>query len=363
MTVLLPADLRSALGAFASVGVALFAFGVGLELDGSALRHRGHVAVAVSHASIALPFVGGCFLALGLKGELGPPGAFAPFCLFLGTAMSVTAFPVLARILEETGLLRTPLGHMSILCAAVDDVTAWIVLSVVVALARSGGWLPAVRTLVLAGILVAVMLGPVRHLLESVGSRPARASAALAASAALLTAAVTDWMGLHVIFGAFLAGCAMPRSGPLAEEARRLAPLTTGVLLPLFFVMSGLQVDLRGLGQHPGELVAGVAILAVAISGKMLGAGLGALWGGATRTDAVAIGVLMNTRGLTELVVLGVGLQLGVLSPPLYTLLVLMALVTTGMTAPLLRRLGVSGRMGTTETTASSSGRATGNQR
>ena len=135
----------------------------------------------------------------------------------------------------------------------------------------------------------------------------------------------------------------MPRSGPLREQARRLAPLTTAVLLPLFFVMSGLQANLRGLGQHPGELLAGLAILAVAVSGKLLGAGLGAVWGGATRTDALAIGVLMNTRGLTELIVLGVGLQLGVLSPALYTLLVLMALVTTAMTVPLLRRLSTQG--------------------
>jgi Kef-type K+ transport system membrane component KefB len=340
---LLPPGVREQLGAFATVGVALFVFGMALDLSGEALRHRGRIAAWVSHASIALPFVGGCFLALLLPARLGPQGAFAPFCLFLGAAMSVTALPVLARILEETGLIATSVGQLAILCAAVDDVTVWLILSFVVAIARSGGWAPTLRTMALSALLVVVVLGPVRRLLNSVGNRPGHASPALAAGVALLASASSDWIGLHAIFGAFLAGCAMPRDGPLRRGAQALAPLTKGVLLPIFFVLSGFQVDLRELWSHPSELVAGALILLVAIGGKLIGATVAALWSGSTRPDALKLGVLMNTRGLTELVVLGVGFQLGVLSRALYTLLVVMALVTTAMTAPLLRALGVQG--------------------
>ena len=341
---LLPAPLRAQLGAFANVGVALFVFGLGVELDWSMLRRRSHAALWVSHASIAVPFVGGCFLALTLGGKLGPQGSFAPFCLFLGVAMSITAFPVLGRILEETGWIRTRVGQLSVVCAAVDDVTAWLVLSLVVAIARSGGWGTTLQTTLLAAALATLMLGPVRRLLAAVAGRPAVASAAVAGSVGLLAAGASDWIGLHAIFGAFLAGCAIPRAGPLYEHARRLSPLTSGLLLPLFFVVSGLQVDLRGLVHHSGELVAGLAILGVAVAGKVGGAAVAGRWTGLPKSEALVLGVLLNCRGLTELIVLGVGLQLGVLSRSLYTVLVLMALTTTAMTTPLLRLVAPSPR-------------------
>jgi Kef-type K+ transport system membrane component KefB len=339
VTDLLPPSLQVQLGALANVGVVLFVFGLGLELDGRALRNRSHAAIWVSHASIAVPFVGGCFLALVLPSRLGAPGSFGPYCLFIGAAMSITAFPVLGRILDELELRHTPLGHLSIVCAAVDDVTAWIALTVVVAMARSSGAASTVRTILFGAVLVAVMLIPVRRLLSSLVDHSGMSSLALVVAIALLTAAVSDLIGLHAIFGAFLAGCAIPRRGNLKERARGLAPLTESVLLPLFFVMAGLQADLRGLLSHPGELVAGLAILAVAVAGKLGGAWVAARRTGSPQSEALALGVLMNTRGLTELVILNVGLQLGVLPSPLYTLLVLMALITTIMTAPLLRLL------------------------
>jgi Kef-type K+ transport system membrane component KefB len=334
---LLPSALRVQLGALANIGVILFVFGLGLELDWSALRRRSHEALWVSHGSIAVPFVGGCFLALALRGFLGPRSAFGPFCLFLGVAMSITALPVLGRILEESGWIRHPVGQLAIVCAAVDDVTAWVVLSVVIAIARSDGWVTTMRTILLAGVLAVVMLGPVRRLLLRVADWPGMASVAVAASVALLAAAASDWIGLHAIFGAFVAGAAMPRRRHLHEEARRLAPLTAAVLLPLFFFLSGLQVNLGRVAHSGPRLLAGLAVLAVAVSGKVGGAVLAGRWVGLPRSERLALGLLLNTRGLTELIVLGVGLQLGVLSRDLYGLMVLMALATTVMTVPLLR--------------------------
>ncbi|TMK53572.1 MAG: cation/H(+) antiporter, partial [Actinobacteria bacterium] len=329
--------LQAQLGGLANIGVALFVFGLGLELDWSAVRRRSHEAVWVSHASIAVPFVGGCFLALALRGSLGPSSAFGPFCLFLGVAMSITAFPVLGRILEESGWIRHPVGQLALVCAAVDDVTAWVVLSLVVAIARSGGWATTMRTILLAGALAAIMLGPVRRILLKVADWPGIVSVGGVASVALLAAAASDWIGLHAIFGAFLAGAAMPRRGRLHEDAQRLAPFTTAVLLPLFFVLSGLQLNFRGFA-HPGpEILAGLAVLAVAVAGKVGGAVLAGRWVGLPRSERLALGLLLNARGLTELIVLGVGLQLGVLSRDLYSLMVIMALITTVMTAPLLR--------------------------
>lgn len=333
---LLPPGLRSELGVLANIGIVLFAFGLGLGLDGRHWSTRARAAVWVSHASMAVPFVCGCFLALTLSGPLGPTGAFAPYCLFLGAAMSITALPVLGRILDDTGLKTSSLGQLAIVCAAVDDVTAWIVLSVVVAVARGHGAWPTVRILLLGAVLALMVLGGMRRLLGRLADCP---SAALAAGLALVGAAASDWIGLQAIFGAFLVGCAMPRSGALAEHARRLGPLNEAVLLPIFFVTAGLQVDLRGLTHHPGELAAGAAVLAVAIVTKLGAGALAARASGMRRAEAVALGVLMNTRGLTELIVLQVGLQLGVLPRGLYTVLVVVALVTTAMTMPALRRL------------------------
>lgn len=340
---LFPLELVSQLSVLADLGVVFFAFGLGLEVDMAGLRRQSHTALWVSHVSIAVPFVSGCFLALVLRGELGPNGSFTAFCLFLGAAMSITAFPVLGRILEDNGLTRTAMGRLVIVCAAVDDVTAWIGLSLVVAVARGHGAVPTLRMVALGAALAVAVLKVARPFLaRTMASVEGASSTALLAGFALLAAAVSDWIGLHAIFGAFLAGCAIPRQEGVRRELQRMGPLVDGVLLPLFFVIAGLQVDLRRLVHHPEELVPAALILAVAVAGKLGGSALAAYLTGSSRRDALAIGVLMNTRGLTELVVLQVGLQLGVLRVPLYSLLVLMALATTAMAGPLLRALGVT---------------------
>jgi len=352
-TALFPAAVRPSLQALASVGVCVFMFLVGLELDRNLLRGQSRIATSVSVSAIVLPFTLGALLALYLAGN-HPTGHRLAFVLFLGTAMSITAFPVLARILADKGLIRTPIGGLALACAAVDDVLAWSLLAVVAALAGGGAhpW----RAL-LAVPFAAVMLYVVRPLLARLAARRADGRAAgradgrrltgllagagvlVAVSAGLLLSAeATGWMGLHAIFGAFLFGVVMPREGAAALRERAL-PLIERVcwilLLPVFFMVAGLKVDLSAVDATAlGELG---LILLVAIGGKLAGAFLGARVNGVRTRHSAVLAILINTRGLTELIVLTVGLQLGVLDPALYSLMVVMALVTTAMTGVLLR--------------------------
>ncbi len=352
-TALFPAAVRPSLQALASVGVCVFMFLVGLELDRNLLRGQSRIATSVSVSAIVLPFTLGALLALYLAGN-HPTGHRLAFVLFLGTAMSITAFPVLARILADKGLIRTPIGGLALACAAVDDVLAWSLLAVVAALAGGGAhpW----RAL-LAVPFAAVMLYVVRPLLARLAARRADGRAAgradgrrltgllagagvlVAVSAGLLLSAeATGWMGLHAIFGAFLFGVVMPREGAAALRERAL-PLIERVcwilLLPVFFMVAGLKVDLSAVDATAlGELG---LILLVAIGGKFAGAFLGARVNGVRTRHSAVLAILINTRGLTELIVLTVGLQLGVLDPALYSLMVVMALVTTAMTGVLLR--------------------------
>ena len=341
MNRVLSVSLVEQLDVLATIGVALFAFALGLDLDLSRLQRHSKAVVWVSHASIAVPFVSGCFLAAALKGPLGPRGSYTAFCLFIGAAMSVTAFPVLARILRDNGLIDTTVGQLSLACAAVDDVSAWVGLSVVAAVAQGNGPDDTMRMVVAGALLVFVVLAVVRPLFRAADADGRVASVAVPAAVAFLTAGVSDLIGLHAVFGAFLAGCAMPRRRGLAVELERLAPLTETVLLPLFFATAALDVDLRRIVTHPNELLAAALIIAVAVVGKIGTAYLVASRTGCTKRDAFALGILVNTRGLTELIVLRIGVELGVLAPQLYTLLVLMAVVTTMLTSPLLRLVGV----------------------
>ena len=359
MHALFPADRMGSLSTLSNLGVILFMFVVGLHLDGALLGQRAKAAVAVSWASIVVPFALGAALAPWLHpGFAGTGVALLPFTLFLGAAMSVTAFPVLARILNERRLMNTPAGSIAIAAAAVDDVSAWCLLAVVVAVARgaaAGG-----RFLLLflgSAAYVLFMLFVVRPALRRWQARRVRARAAVSAAGvsaaqeeraaagaeaigaavllALGSALVTEWLGVHALFGAFLAGAIVPREGGLARDlAGRLEGMVTTVLLPLFFAFTGLKTE---IGLVNGALwgVAAVILLA-AMAGKLGGAAGAARLAGMTWRDALAVGVLMNTRGLMELVILTIGLEIGVLSPTLFAMMVFMALVTTVMTAPLL---------------------------
>ncbi|MFE9479462.1 cation:proton antiporter [Streptomyces spororaveus] len=327
------------------LGLLAFMFLVGLELDLKSLRGHTRVAVAVSQAGMLLPLALGALLALAMYGGFAPEGVGRmPFTLFMAVAMAITAFPVLARILVDRGLYGTPLGALAMACAAVDDVVAWCLLALVVALSTAGSPLEAATTAGLAVAFTLVMLYAVRPLLARWSARADRAgdAAVLVAlfSGLSLSALATDLIGVHALFGAFLFGVVTPRTGQRIEaSAARLRAFTVPVLLPLFFVHTGLRTDVGGLTASPGLWLWTAAILFVAFAGK---------WGGATGAaracgrpwrEALSIGALMNCRGLTELVVLNVGLELGVIGPQLFTMLVLMALLTTAVTSPALTRL------------------------
>ncbi len=341
---LFPIDTRPFLSLLASIGLVLFMFVVGLELDVSLVKGRGRVAGSVSIVSIVLPFTMGFGLA-HLLDDLRPPGAdFLPFALFMGAAMSITAFPVLARILTDRRMHRTETGGLALACAATDDILAWTLLAVVVGLAGGAdhgsgpSWIIylAIPFALVAIFVVRPMLTRLTTMYRKAGElTPTILSIVLIGL--LLFAAATEYLGVHYIFGAFLFGAILPHeeAAQLRHEILvRLEQISVLLLLPVFFLVSGLKVDLRGLSLE--NLVQLVAILAVAIVGKYVGAYVGARSAGVPHWQANALGILMNTRGLTELVILNVGLELGLLSQELFTMMVVMALVTTVMTGPLL---------------------------
>jgi Kef-type K+ transport system membrane component KefB len=334
------------LNAVSQVGLLLFMFLVGVELNPRLLRGAGHTALVASHASIIAPFFLGSALALALYPRFSDDSvSFAGFALFMGASMSVTAFPVLARILTERDLLKTRVGTVAIACAAVDDVTAWSILAGVVVIVRATAGttgLPLWATLLGSATYIAVMLFAVRPLLRRLDD-PVRQRGGITQNAlagvlllALVSALVTEWLGIHALFGAFLAGVALPKDGRFAAELNaKLTDVTVVLFLPLYFAFTGLRTGL-GLVSGPEMWLFCAAIMVVAVAGKFGGSALASRLTGLDWRGAGAVGVLMNTRGLMELVILNVGLDLGVLSPALFAMMVLMALVTTFMTSPLL---------------------------
>jgi Kef-type K+ transport system membrane component KefB len=338
-----PAPSLGFVNAVSQVGLLLFMFLVGLELDATHLRRQGRTALLTSHASIVAPFLLGTALALALYPRLAPAGvAFTPFALFVGAAMSVTAFPVLARILADRGMTATPLGALAIVCAAVGDVTAWCILAAVVVIARAASAASLAFTLAGTAVYLAVMLTLARPVLARVAERAARPGSsaqtqlAIVMLLALTSAWVTDRLGIHALFGAFLVGALLPPSGPLAEAlSSRVRDLMIVLLLPLFFAFTGLRTTVSLISGGWLWLACGLVLL-VAIAGKLGGSAIGARAAGMGWRDALSLGALMNTRGLMELVILNVGLDIGVLSPTLYAMMVVMALVTTALTTPLL---------------------------
>jgi Kef-type K+ transport system membrane component KefB len=342
---LLPREIGPHLGVIAQVGVILFMFLVGLELDTRLLRKRSHATVAISHASIVVPFVLGSTLALWLYPKLASRGvSFTAFALFMGVSLSVTAFPVLARILSERGLNRSRLGTIALACAAVDDATAWCLLAFVVGIVRAEATSSFV-TLGLTLLYVAVMLLLVRPVVgrlvrrqELVGKLD-RTSTTVAFLALLASALVTESIGIHALFGAFLLGAIVPHESLLARELTgRIEDFVVVLLLPVFFAFTGMRTQIGLLDSTTDWLLCAV-IIAVACIGKFGGSAVAGRLTGLSWREACSVGVLMNTRGLMELVVLNVGLDLGVISPRLFAMLVIMAVVTTLLTSPLLHLL------------------------
>ncbi len=349
-TFLFPATSMPALRLFSQVGVVLYMFLVGIDLDLGRLRQKAHAAILVSHASIVVPFFLGAGLCLFIYTAVAPANiGFTPFALFLGTAMSITAFPVLARILDERRLMGTFLGSTTIACAAVDDVTAWCLLAVVVAIASASGIASAMLTVALTIAFIALMLLVIRpRAARFMNSeyRQETASKGLVASVlvfALTSALFTEIIGIHALFGAFLAGAVMPASAALRSFLReRLETFTTVLLLPLFFAFTGLRTQIGLLADLQSWSLCLIVIL-VAVAGKFGGSALAARWTGISWKDSLAIGVLMNTRGLMELIVLNIGYDMGILSPRIFAMMVLMALVTTFMAGPLLQLMRIGG--------------------
>jgi len=340
---LFEASSLTTLKLFAEIGVVLFLFVVGLELDLTSLRKMAHTAVVVSQASIVVPFGLGVALSLFLYRELAPPGAtFLAFALFIGIAMSITAFPVLARILSERRLTGTHLGNTAITCAAVNDVTAWMILAVVVAAVGTGGFRPAAATVAWTLAFSIAMVWLVRPrlarlLARAKGDALSGRTAMTGALVFLLASALaTESIGIHALFGAFLAGAVIPRAAGLREALTlRLEELTSVLLLPLFFAFTGLRTDIGLLNDSRGWLLCGLIVI-VATVGKLGGTLFAARLTGLGWVDSFALGALMNTRGLMELIALNLGYELGILSSRAFAMLVVMALATTLATGPLL---------------------------
>lgn len=345
---LFPDDARPYLEVVAQLGLVVFMLLVGLELDLTLIRGKERLAAVISATSVVLPFVLGAGLAVVLwqyhnvvKGE---DVRLLPFALFIGAAMAVTAFPVLARILSERGMQKTSIGALTLACAAVDDVLAWSLLALVFAVVKSESPTDVLVVFGLSVVFVAVMFTIVKPQLARLAGAYARSGKitstifSVVMVGALTSAFITEWIGIHAIFGAFLFGVIMPRRDSVAmnhDLFERLEGIAVLLLLPVFFIVSGLEVNLPSVGVSGLWQLA--AIIAVAVTGKFAGALIAGRLQGLPNRKAATIGVLMNTRGLTELVILNVGLNAGVLSPELFSLMVVMAIVTTVMTEPLLR--------------------------
>lgn len=338
---LFPANGLGALNSLSQVGLLLFMFQIGLELDVRKLRSMGRAVVFTSNMSILIPFIAGGFLALFLHPRLSSDAVpFSIFALFMGTAMSITAFPVLARILKERNLLQSKVGSIAISCAAVDDITAWCLLAFISLRVRSGVGTPLWFTLGGLVAYIAFMTLVMRPLLSR---NPAfkretisNDTLAFVLLLAFLSAWATEQLGIHALFGAFFAGAMLPRSEGLARSViNKLGVINTVLLLPLFFAFTGLRTSVGLLSSETLWLYCGL-ILLVAVAGKLLGCVVSVRSAGVSWREALSVGVLMNTRGLIELVILNVGLDLGIISPTLFSMMVIMALVTTFMTTPLL---------------------------
>jgi Kef-type K+ transport system membrane component KefB len=344
----------------ADLGLVFFMFLVGLDMNTGLMKREGRKSVVISTSGIALPFGMGMVLAWFLapvnsggrflEGTSHPPTTFT-FAIFLGASMCITAFPILARYLVETGLYKTPVGTSALCAAAVDDAIAWILLAAVIGITKTGSALNALPALMLTVLYAAFMFTAGRRLLAGLAKRYDATGAltidqvAIVLAGVLLSAFATEKIGIHAIFGAFIFGIVMPkRSGITQALTEKVEDFTVIVLLPVFFAVVGLRTNLLTLNS-PSLLGWLGLILAVATASKFIGTGLAARLTGSTMRDSIIVGALMNTRGLTELVILSIGLSLGVLSDVTFAMMVIMALTTTVIAAPIVNRLASRGEL------------------
>jgi len=340
---LFPANSLGNLQVLSQIGLILFMFVIGMELDLKVLKNKANEAVVISHASIVIPFALGIGLSYYLYFQFAPPGVeFLSFSLFMGIAMSITAFPVLARIVQERGIHKTRLGTIVITCAAADDITAWCLLAVVIAIAKAGNFISSFYIIGLAILYVLLMLLVVKPFLKRVGDLYAKKEdikkpvVAIFFLTLIVSSYLTEIIGIHALFGAFMTGAIMPDISRFRNVfIEKVEDVSVILLLPLFFVFTGLRTEI-GLINEPYLWKVTGCIILIAVVGKFFGSALAAKFVGQTWRESWTIGALMNTRGLMELVVLNIGYELGVLSPKVFTMMVIMALVTTFMTGPAL---------------------------
>ncbi len=337
-----PASLKY-LNALSQIGLLLFMFIIGLEFDQKLLKGRGHAALLISHVSIILPFMLGTLISLYLYPFLSSKQVtFTAFALFVGASMSITAFPVLARILSEKNLIKTKIGTITIACAAINDLTAWSILAFVVTIVRAGSNnIPLWLTLTGAVVFILIMIFAIRPLAaklevyyENKGNVLTNDILGMVILLMLFSAWTTEWLGIHALFGAFFMGAMMPRNKYFINSiVEKLNDITVVLLLPIFFALTGLNTNVGLISGTQMWMFFGI-ILAAAVIGKMGGSTIAARISALNWREAAGLGILMNTRGLMELIILSIGLELGVISHVLFTMLVLMALVTTFMTTP-----------------------------
>ncbi|MBW7675040.1 cation:proton antiporter [Chryseobacterium chendengshani] len=340
---LFPKESLGNLQFLSQIGLILFMYIVGMELDLSVLRKKAHDAVVISHASIIIPFALGIGLSYFIYQEFAPDGVqFTSFALFIAIAMSITAFPVLARIVQERNLQKTKLGTIVITCAAADDITAWCILAAVIAIVKAGSFASSIYVILMAIGYVFLMIKIVRPFLKRIGDLQAEKNTinkpmvAIFFLTLILSAYATEVIGIHALFGAFMAGAIMPENAKFRSLfIDKIEDVALVLLLPLFFVFTGLRTQIGLLNEGHLWVTAG-AIILVAVVGKFAGSALTAKFLGINWKESLTIGALMNTRGLMELIVLNIGYDLGVLSPEIFAMMVIMALFTTFMTGPAL---------------------------
>ncbi len=340
---LFPAASLGNLKFLSQIGLILFMFVIGMELDLKVLKNKANEAVVISHASIVIPFALGIGLAYYVYNQFAPEGVkFLSFSLFMGIALSITAFPVLARIVQERGIHKTKLGAIVITCAAADDITAWCILAVVIAIVKAGTFVSSLYIIMLAILYVAAMIYIVKPFLKRIGDLYGSKDSIVKPVVAIfflvliISSYATEVIGIHALFGAFMAGAIMPDVPKFRTIfIEKVEDVALILLLPLFFVFTGLKTEIGLINDPYLWQVTGFIIL-VAVVGKFLGSALAARFVGQTWRDSLTIGALMNTRGLMELIVLNIGLELKVLTPEVFTMMVIMALVTTFMTGPAL---------------------------
>ena len=338
---LFPAESLGNLGFLSQIGLILFMYVIGMELDLKVLKNKANDAVVISHASIIIPFALGIGLSYFIYQKFAPTGVeFLSFSLFMGIAMSITAFPVLARIVQERGIHKTRLGTIVITCAAADDITAWCLLAAVIAIVKAGSFTSSLYIILMATTYVAVMLIVVKPFLKKIGDLYAtkdnlsKPVVAIFLLTLIISSYCTEVIGIHALFGAFITGAIMPDISKFRNLfIEKVEDVAVILLLPLFFVFTGLRTQI-GLINDPYLWKITGAIILVAVVGKFLGSALAAKFVGQNWQDSLTIGALMNTRGLMELIVLNIGYDLGVLSGEVFTMMVIMALVTTFMTGP-----------------------------